>query len=610
MKLSLPPVRPLARSIVLASIAALVAASVATTTACAPVTPEAEGDPAEDSGPAVDVALTGTVIVRVLDDGKDTDTRIELRDERGQRYTLTFDTAPRLNPGDIIEVTGELRGESSVTVASTHVKTPAAPRADGPAIRSPIEHRVAVVALNGARITEKEARDVLERDKKESVNDLMRASSNGIESFSLALFRRYALAYSAADCRYARAGQLADAVVAALAADGPEPASFDHIVVVVPEKCGDDWKGFWSELGAIRGDGDLAFARLSMFEDKKFKVWELAHALGHNLGLDDAASVTCPGSSSDPDGDGCTIDELGNHNDVMGSGEGVYFSMPYRRYLGWVTPGQVVTAAGDGEFNLRAADHDSCGILGLRIPVPGAPGAYYYLEYRRAREGSPYAGTGKFGDLRSHAVLVSRSVDGGASLASAARIELGTERYQGLALDQRHDLGAGVSVTLKEIGGLAAKVEVKAPGTGFPTDDAGDGAYVAADGSYGRAACEGDPVDECPDDPTKDAPGECGCGVPEGTCTPTPTISVSKSTYAIGEDIVVNFSDLPGNFYDWVGLFRPGAANDAYQTFIYTQGTTSGTMVFRGRSIAGSYEARLFFDDSYSLEQTVSFTVE
>lgn len=42
------------------------------------------------------------------------------------------------------------------------------------------------------------------------------------------------------------------------------------------------------------------------------------------------------------------------------------------------------------------------------------------------------------------------------------------------------------------------------------------------------------PVDECPGDPNKTTPGECGCGVPEGNCG-DPTITASGEYVAAGE---------------------------------------------------------------------------
>jgi hypothetical protein len=119
----------------------------------------------------------------------------------------------------------------------------------------------------------------------------------------------------------------------------------------------------------------------------------------------------------------------------------------------------------------------------------------------------------------------------------------------------------------------------------------------------------GGAADLCPNDPAKLAPGLCGCGVPEGTCTQAPTVTTSKSSYAVNESIVVRFAGAFGSSTDWVGLFASGAAHDNDLVYQYTGGKVSGTLTFPGRS-AGSYEARLFFNDSYTLRSKVAFTVK
>ncbi len=115
-------------------------------------------------------------------------------------------------------------------------------------------------------------------------------------------------------------------------------------------------------------------------------------------------------------------------------------------------------------------------------------------------------------------------------------------------------------------------------------------------------------VDQCPNDPAKTTPGLCGCGVPEGTCTQGPTVSMSKSTYAVNESIVVNFSGAAGSSTDWVGLYASGAANTSDLIYKYTGGGVSGRLTFTGRG-AGNYEARMFFNDNYTLKAKVSFSV-
>jgi hypothetical protein len=83
---------------------------------------------------------------------------------------------------------------------------------------------------------------------------------------------------------------------------------------------------------------------------------------------------------------------------------------------------------------------------------------------------------------------------------------------------------------------------------------------------------------------------------------------MSKEQYAVNEAIVVQYGDLPGAPKDWIGLFATGSPNEEYLHFFYTDGKVEGSVEFLGLS-AGSYEARLFFDESYQLEDKVSFQV-
>jgi hypothetical protein len=90
--------------------------------------------------------------------------------------------------------------------------------------------------------------------------------------------------------------------------------------------------------------------------------------------------------------------------------------------------------------------------------------------------------------------------------------------------------------------------------------------------------------------------------------TPSALLTMSKSTYAVNESIVVTYAGLPGNAKDWIGLFKAGASNTQYGQWFYTNGAKSGTMTFNGLA-AGSYEARLFYNDSYTSQYVVSFYV-
>jgi hypothetical protein len=107
--------------------------------------------------------------------------------------------------------------------------------------------------------------------------------------------------------------------------------------------------------------------------------------------------------------------------------------------------------------------------------------------------------------------------------------------------------------------------------------------------------------------------------IAESATTPeAPSVVTSKSVYAVNETIVVHFANAAGNATDWVGLFRPTTPSTNYDEiqWMYTDGTQSGTagiydgtLYFNGLA-AGSYEARLHFNDGYTVEASCDITIE
>lgn len=107
-----------------------------------------------------------------------------------------------------------------------------------------------------------------------------------------------------------------------------------------------------------------------------------------------------------------------------------------------------------------------------------------------------------------------------------------------------------------------------------------------------------------PDSPISTPP------VPTQPDTPTTaSISMTKSDFQIGESIRVAFTNLPENKRDWIGLYEHGTSEFEILDWQYTDGARSGNLTFDTALNAGSYEARLFFDDSYNRESTVTFSI-
>lgn len=74
------------------------------------------------------------------------------------------------------------------------------------------------------------------------------------------------------------------------------------------------------------------------------------------------------------------------------------------------------------------------------------------------------------------------------------------------------------------------------------------------------------------------------------------SVQPTKTVYAPGEAITVNYSGFRGTSRDWIGLAAKGLADDKYTVWTYTGGNQSGTVRFDGLPY-GEYEVRGYFDN-------------
>ncbi len=469
--------------------------------------------PEQKDSPAL-VALAGTVIVRVLDEPSGSTMQYLLRDEFGHRFVLDFATDPGLRTGEPVEVSGVWRNERVLAVDSFESKAVYLYRRDAPLVRTPKQHRVAILAMQQASVTEQQALEAM-NGTVNSTSVFYAENSRNLDTFHAGIFKRYNISYTDNDCLYDNTSNITDAMINAFKNDGYNTANYDHIAVIVPDSCGTDWSGAWADGGSISDSGVISLAAISMYKDVDVGIRLFSHELGHNIGLDHARSMNC-GSSVfyTAKGAGCSSSEYGNYNDVMGSGRDVYFSAPYQRFMGWTGAANIATAGQSGTFNLQPADGPLCGVRSVRIPIPGESGYYFHVEFRRARSDSRYAGLGS-GTTRQNAVLITRSGDGLGENSSweTDRVELGTTRYQGALQGVRYDLGGGVAVKVLSMSGSYAQVAIEMPGSAGQRDDSGAQLFVESDGSNGSKSCGSN--DACPSDANKTNPGICGCGVPD-----------------------------------------------------------------------------------------------
>lgn len=100
---------------------------------------------------------------------------------------------------------------------------------------------------------------------------------------------------------------------------------------------------------------------------------------------------------------------------------------------------------------------------------------------------------------------------------------------------------------------------------------------------------------------------------------PKNTLTLDKTTYSKGEEIVVKFTAQKGLPKDaWIGIIpsnvRHGseAENDKYDlTYQYLNGKAKGTMKFAAPQKPGKYDIRLHSTDNNGVElMSVTFTVK
>ena len=88
------------------------------------------------------------------------------------------------------------------------------------------------------------------------------------------------------------------------------------------------------------------------------------------------------------------------------------------------------------------------------------------------------------------------------------------------------------------------------------------------------------------------------------------TISTSKESYQENESVTVTLGNTPGNKNDWVGIYPVGSNNDwgNVVAWTYTNGIVNGNLDL-GKIPKGTYEARLFFNNTFNKEASSNFSV-
>ena len=88
------------------------------------------------------------------------------------------------------------------------------------------------------------------------------------------------------------------------------------------------------------------------------------------------------------------------------------------------------------------------------------------------------------------------------------------------------------------------------------------------------------------------------------------SVQTNKGVYSPEEEIVVSFSNMLGDSHDWIALYKADTSTQWVNVlqWEWTDGVIDGNFTFDGLA-EGVYEARAFFEDSYTVEGRSIFTV-
>jgi FG-GAP-like repeat/Metallo-peptidase family M12B Reprolysin-like/FG-GAP repeat len=181
-----------------------------------------------------------------------------------------------------------------------------------------------------------------------------------------------------ANCDYTAIANNANAAATAagynLGSTPPTTGSYQNVYYVFPYQSACDWGG-WAFIGYGQAWSN-GYNVLRIF----------AHELGHNFGLQHAASVDCNGQSITAGMSGCVSSEYGDPFSVMGGqtndNVAMHFNAAQKYALGWIPPASVATyGAGTSTYTLTPIETAGGSTYALKIPA--APHRTFWLEYRQ-----------------------------------------------------------------------------------------------------------------------------------------------------------------------------------------------------------------------------------
>jgi hypothetical protein len=89
-------------------------------------------------------------------------------------------------------------------------------------------------------------------------------------------------------------------------------------------------------------------------------------------------------------------------------------------------------------------------------------------------------------------------------------------------------------------------------------------------------------------------------------------LKLSRQAYDPDEQIILDYSGLPGNRQDWITAVKSSAPENTYGEWFYTEGQKKGSHMFKGLP-SGEYEVRLYFnwpEGGYDVKARAAFSVK